>query len=44
MGKPIYDERDGSTVGLLLLVTKIIWGTGRVVVLDSGFCVLRVII
>ena len=34
----------GKTVGLLLRLTKPIWGTGRVVVLDSGFCVVKGII
>jgi Transposase IS4 len=31
----------GKTVGLLLHLTKPIWGTAKVVVLDSGFCVLK---
>ena len=34
----------GKTVGLLLCLTKPIWGSSRVVVLDSGFCVLKVIV
>jgi hypothetical protein len=31
----------GKTVGLLLRLTKSIWGTAKVVVLDSGFCMLQ---
>lgn len=31
----------GKTVGLLLRLTKPLWATGKVVVLDSGFCVLQ---
>ena len=31
----------GVTVGLLLRLTSSIWNTGKVVVLDSAFCVLR---
>ena len=34
----------GKTVGLLLRLTKPIWGTGSVVVLDSGFCVVKGIV
>jgi Transposase IS4 len=34
-------EEKGKTVGLLLRLTKQLWGTGKVVVLDSGFCVLQ---
>lgn len=30
----------GKTVGLLLCLTRPLWGTGKIVVLDSGFCVL----
>ena len=39
-----YEKTDGvvmKTVGLLLCMTKPIWGTGKVVIMDSGFCVLR---
>ena len=42
--KPMYDDRGGPTVGLLLRLTKALWGTGRVVVLDSGFCVLKALV
>jgi Transposase IS4 len=31
----------GKTVGLLLRMTRSMWGSGKVVVLDSGFCVLK---
>ena len=34
----------GKTVGLLLRLTTSIWHTGRVVILDSGFCVLKGIV
>ena len=44
MGKPEYESIGGPTVGLLLRLTKCIWGTGRIIVLDSGFCVLQAII
>jgi Transposase IS4 len=38
-----YEEK-GKTVGLLLRLTKLLWSTGKIVVLDSGFCVLKGII
>jgi len=34
-------EEKGKTVSLLQRLTYSIWGTGKVVVLDSGFCVLQ---
>ena len=34
----------GKTVGLLLRITKAIHGSGKVVILDSGFCVLEGIV
>jgi hypothetical protein len=34
----------GTTASLLLRLTKSIWFTGKVVILDSGFCVLKAII
>jgi hypothetical protein len=34
----------GKTVGLLLRLTERLWGTGKVVILDSGFCVLKGIV
>ena len=44
LGPPKYEDHSGKTVGLLLRMTKSIWNTGRVVVLDSGFCVLMALI
>lgn len=38
-----FDEM-GKTVGLLLQVTRQIWSTGKVIILDSGFCVLKGIV
>jgi hypothetical protein len=37
-------ENLGKTVGLLLRLTKSLWGTGKALVLDSGFCVLQGIV
>jgi hypothetical protein len=34
----------GKTVGLLLRLTKTLWGTAKCVVLDSGFCVVKGIV
>ena len=31
----------GKTISLLLHLTRCIWGTSKVVVLNSGFCVLK---
>ena len=38
--KQKYDNL-GKTVGLLLRMTEGFWGTAKIVVLDSGFCVLQ---
>ena len=38
------DKEVGKTGALLLRLTKSIFTTGKVVILDSGFCVLRAII
>jgi hypothetical protein len=43
MEKPEF-ENLGKTVGLLLRLTRPIWNSGRVVVLDSGFCVIQAIV
>ena len=50
-GKDEPPERDmkefqvlGKTIGLLLRLTRPMWGTAKMVVLDSGFCVLQGII
>ena len=40
--KPFDDL--GKTVGTLLRLTEPVWGSGRVFVLDSGFCVLQAIV
>ena len=40
--KPFDDIR--KTVGTLLRLTEPVWGSGRFFVLDSGFCVLKVIV
>ena len=40
--KPFDDI--GKTVGSLLCLTEPVWGSGRVFVLDSCFCVLQVIV
>ena len=37
-------NRCGNTVGLLLRLTSSIYNTGRIIVLDSGFCILQGII
>ena len=42
-GQPEHNEM-GKTVGLLLRLTKPLRGTGKVVILDSGFCVLKALI
>jgi hypothetical protein len=42
-GRKEFDEL-GKTVGLLLRLTRSLWGTAKVVVLDSGFCVLQGIV
>lgn len=43
LGRMEFEEL-GKTVGLLLRMTRPIWNTGRVVILDSGFCVLSGIV
>jgi hypothetical protein len=40
LGRKEYSEK-GTTVGLLMHLTKPIWHKGNVLVLDSGFCVLQ---
>ena len=34
-------KRGEETIGLLLRLTRSLYSTGKVVILDSGFCVLR---
>jgi len=41
IGPPEFENFGGKTVGLLLRLTKVLWNTGKVVVLDSGFCVAK---
>lgn len=43
MGHQEFDEH-GKTVGLMLRLTHPIWHTGKLVVMDSGFCVLKGIV
>ena len=37
-------EEKGAEAGLMVRMTNPIWGTGKLVVMDSGFCVLEVFI
>ena len=39
-----FDDLGGKTVGLLLRLSKSICGSARIIILDSGFCVLKGII
>ena len=43
LGEKEHDN-NGKTVGMLLRLTRPIWGGGKVLVLDSGFCILQAII
>ena len=43
LGPKEFDDL-GKTTGLLLQLTKPVWSTGKVFVLDSGFCVLKAIV
>jgi hypothetical protein len=43
LGRPEHGEH-GTTAGLLLRLTRCLWFTGKVVILDSGFCVLKALI
>ncbi|KAG7362295.1 transposase IS4 [Nitzschia inconspicua] len=38
------EDNFGTTVGLLLRLKTSLWGSARVLVLDSGFCVLKCLI
>ena len=40
LGEKEHDNK-GRTIGTLLHLTEPVWGTGKIVVLDSGFCVLQ---
>ena len=43
MDKKEYEEK-GSAAGFMVRMTKPIWGTGKLVVMYIGFCVLEVFI
>jgi hypothetical protein len=38
---PQYEREEGKTSSLLARLTGSIWHSGKVVILDSGFCVLQ---
>ena len=44
LGQPEFESLGGKTVGLLLRMLKSYFSTGRYVILDSGFCVLKALI
>jgi hypothetical protein len=44
MGLPEFEAEKGKTAGLLLHMTRQLWGTAKFVVMDSGFCVLEALI
>ena len=44
LGPPEYEASIGKTGGLLLRMLKSCFNSGRYVVLDSGFCVLKAIV
>ncbi len=44
LGPQEFDDEGGKTCGLLLRLLKPVFHTGRYVVLDSGFCVLKAIV
>ena len=37
-------DNTGKTTGILLQLTKPVWSTGKVFVLDSGFCVVQALV
>jgi hypothetical protein len=39
-----YEREEGKTSSLLARLTRSIWHSGKVVILDSGFCVLQALI
>ena len=43
MGKKEFEEK-GRTSGLMVSMTNPLWETGKLVVMDSGFCVLELLI
>lgn len=42
--RPLKIEKLGKTVDLLLRLTKLLWGTAKIVVKDSGYCVVKRIV
>ena len=44
LGPPEFNINLGKTIGLLLRITKSIWNSGQVIILDSGLCVLKGIV
>ena len=44
LGPPEFNINLGKTIGLLLRMTKSIWNSGHVIILNSGFCVLKGIV
>jgi hypothetical protein len=44
LGKKKYQDIGGPTVGLIRRMTKPIHGQGKIVVMDSGFCVTKEIV
>ena len=43
-GKPEFEENYGETGGLMICITKPLFGTEKDVVIDSGFCALKEIV
>ena len=43
LGNKEFDDL-GKTTGILLRLTKSVWSSGKVFLLDSGFCVLQAIV
>jgi hypothetical protein len=39
-----YEQEEGKTSSLLARLTRSIWHSGKIVILDSGFCVLQALI
>ena len=42
MGRPEFETSPNmKTVGVMLRLTRALWSTGKAVITDSGFCVLK---
>ena len=41
IGKPDFEAEYGATGGLMMRMTNPLFGTGKTVVKDSGFCVIK---